>query len=59
MPSHWESLSICPKGWARTYAVLVGENEVASGEFAVKDLASGEQTKVPRGALVEFLDQHN
>jgi len=41
-----------------TYAVLVDENEVASGEFAVKNLASGEQTKVPRDGLVQFLDQH-
>jgi len=38
--------------------VLVGENEVASGEFAVKNLESGEQTKVLREGLVQFLDQH-
>jgi histidyl-tRNA synthetase len=37
--------------------MLVGENEIASGEFAVKNLASGEQTKVAREGL-EFLDQH-
>jgi len=38
-----------------TYAVLVGEDEVASGEFAVKNLKSGEQTKIARAALAEFL----
>ena len=41
-----------------THAVLVGENEVASGEFAVKNLQTGEQTKVLRDGLVQFLDQH-
>jgi len=38
--------------------VLAGENKIASGEFAVKNLATGEQTKVPRDGLVQFLDQH-
>ncbi|MPT36883.1 MAG: histidine--tRNA ligase, partial [Flavobacterium sp.] len=28
------------------YAVIVGAEEIANNEFAVKDLASGEQTKV-------------
>ncbi len=38
-----------------TYAVLVGENEMASGEFAVKNLESGEQTKVARAGLLKYL----
>jgi len=38
--------------------VLAGENKIASGEFAVKDLGSGEQTKVPRAGLAQYLDQH-
>ncbi len=37
--------------------ILLGENEVASDEFTVKTFASGEQVKVPRKALVDFL-QH-
>ncbi len=31
--------------------ILLGEDEVASGILAIKDFASGEQTKVPRGEL--------
>jgi histidyl-tRNA synthetase len=38
-----------------TYAVLVGENEVQSGTFAVKNLAKGEQTPVPRAELLSYL----
>ena len=38
-----------------THAVLVGENEVASGEFAVKNLESGEQTTVARAELLKYL----
>ncbi len=37
------------------YIVIVGENEVASGEFAVKELATGKQEKVPRGGLAGYL----
>ena len=33
------------------YAVLVGENEVASQTFAVKNLRTGEQVNVPRAEL--------
>jgi histidyl-tRNA synthetase len=35
--------------------VIVGEDEVASGILTVKDFGAGEQTKVPRGELVEAL----
>ena len=37
------------------WVVIVGENEVASGEFAVKDITSGEQTKVARAELARYL----
>jgi histidyl-tRNA synthetase len=37
------------------YAVFVGENEVSSGTFAVKDLKSGEQYAVARGELEDSL----
>jgi len=40
-----------------TRVVLLGENEIASDEFTVKTFATGEQVKVPRKALVDFL-QH-
>jgi len=35
--------------------VLLGEDELRSGILTVKDFASGEQTKVPRGELEEAL----
>jgi len=37
------------------YVIIVGENEVAADQFAVKNLASGEQVTVPRAELAEFL----
>jgi histidyl-tRNA synthetase len=39
------------------YAILVGENEVASGNFAVKNLASGEQVAIARAELETRLQQ--
>ena len=35
--------------------VIVGENEVAANQFAVKDLASGEQRQLPRPELAQHL----
>ncbi len=35
--------------------VIVGEDEVASGILTVKDFRAGEQTKVPRAELADFL----
>ncbi len=37
------------------FVVLVGEEELASGEAAVRDLATGEQKKVPFDKLAEVL----
>jgi histidyl-tRNA synthetase len=34
------------------YILIVGENEVKAGAFALKNLATGEQVSVPRGELV-------
>jgi histidyl-tRNA synthetase len=39
---------------ART-VVLIGEEEMASGELTVKDLGSGEQVRLPRSAAIERL----
>jgi histidyl-tRNA synthetase len=35
--------------------VILGEDEVASGILTVKDFSAGEQTKVPRAKLADFL----
>jgi histidyl-tRNA synthetase len=33
------------------YILIVGENEVKAGAFALKNLATGEQVSVPRSEL--------
>jgi histidyl-tRNA synthetase len=45
-----KSLETASKLGAR-YALIVGENEVQSGTFALKHLASGQQQSVPRSEL--------
>jgi histidyl-tRNA synthetase len=35
--------------------VILGEDEIASGILTVKDFSAGEQTKVPRAKLADFL----
>jgi histidyl-tRNA synthetase len=47
-----KSLETASKIGAR-FAIIVGENEAASGEFALKDLSKGEQVKVPRTELAQ------
>jgi histidyl-tRNA synthetase len=49
-----KSLETASKLGAR-YAVIVGENEVKSGSFALKNLASGEQASVPRAELAKTI----
>jgi len=49
-----KSFEAAEKAGAR-YIVIVGENEVQSGEFAVKDLSSGKQENVAREKLAEYL----
>ena len=41
------------------YIVIVGENEVASSQFAVKELATGKQEQIPRTELVAYLARTN
>jgi len=53
-----KSLETASKIGAR-FAIIVGENEAASGEFALKDLTKGEQVKVPRGGLAETIRAAN
>lgn len=45
-----KSLETAAKLGAR-FALILGENEVKSGEFALKNLATGEQVSVPREEL--------
>jgi len=49
-----KSFELAEKAGAR-FIVIVGENEVASEQFAVKDLNSGQQEQVPRAGLVAHL----
>jgi histidyl-tRNA synthetase len=37
------------------FILIVGENEIKAGEFALKNLKSGEQISVPRGELAQHL----
>jgi histidyl-tRNA synthetase len=37
------------------YALILGDNEVQSGEWTLKTLATGEQTKLPEQDLLQFL----
>jgi len=49
-----KSFELAEKAGAK-YIVIVGENEVAANQFAVKNLASGEQVSVPQAELAQFL----
>jgi histidyl-tRNA synthetase len=52
-----KSLETASKLGAR-FAIIVGENEAQSGQFAVKNLASGEQVSVPRADLAKAITRH-
>jgi len=49
-----KSLETASKIGAR-FALIVGENEIKSGSFALKNLASGEQILVPRAELAKSI----
>jgi histidyl-tRNA synthetase len=51
-----KALATASKIGAR-FALLVGENEVKSGAFALKNMESGEQVAVPRGQLAERIQR--
>jgi histidyl-tRNA synthetase len=40
------------------FIVFVGENEIASGQFALKNLATGEQVSVARAEIASWLKAH-
>ena len=35
------------------FALILGDDELASGAVSVKNMASGEQARVPRDAVIE------
>jgi len=47
-----KSLETASKLGAR-FALIVGENEVKSGAFALKNLSTGDQVAVPRDGLTD------
>jgi len=49
-----KSLETASKLGAR-YAIIVGENEAKSGQFALKDLTKGEQVTMPRNDLARTI----
>ncbi len=48
------ALEVANKAGAR-YALIVGDDEIASGTYQLKNMASGEQVPVTRAALVEHI----
>src|SRR5207248_10853514 len=52
-----KSLETASKIGAR-FALIVGEKEVESNQFALKNLASGEQESVPRAELARHIAGH-
>ena len=50
------AMELANKAGAR-FAVIVGDDEIARGEVALKDMAKGEQSMVARGALAEAIRQ--
>jgi histidyl-tRNA synthetase len=50
------AMELANKAGAR-FAVIVGDDEIARGEVALKDMAKAEQSMVARGALAEAIRQ--
>jgi histidyl-tRNA synthetase len=51
-----KSFEIATKAGAK-YILIVGENEIKAGSFALKNLATGEQVSVPRADLVRRIQE--
>jgi histidyl-tRNA synthetase len=41
------------------YTLIVGENEIASGRYALKNMASGEQKQIVRDEIAQRLQANN
>ena len=39
------------------YTIIIGEEEIASGNYQVKDMATGEQQSVSAGEIAGFLKE--
>ena len=52
------SMELANKLGAR-YAVILGDEEIAGGAYSLKDMASGEQTRLTRDQLTERLQKKN
>ena len=53
-----KSLETASKMGAR-FALIVGENEVKSSSFALKNLETGEQISVPRAELAQRIQKQD
>ena len=51
-----KAMGIANKLQAR-FAIIIGEGELASGKYQVKNMANGEQTELAPGAIPEFVRQ--
>jgi histidyl-tRNA synthetase len=49
-----KAMGVASKLQAR-FAIIIGEGELASGKFQVKDMGSGEQTELEPGAIAEYV----
>ena len=52
-----KSLETADKAGAR-FALIVGENEIKSDSFALKNLSTGEQISVPRAELAQRIQSN-
>jgi len=41
------------------YALILGDDEIAAGEYTLKHMQSGEQHRVGRGELLQKIGQNN
>jgi len=51
------ALEVANKMGAR-FALILGDNEIAAGNYLLKDMASGEQVPLTREQLVQYIKEH-
>jgi histidyl-tRNA synthetase len=51
-----KAMGIANKLQAR-FAIIIGEGELASGKYQVKNMATSEQTELEPGAIAEYVKQ--
>ena len=52
------AMELANKGGAR-YALILGDDEIAVGQYSLKDMHSGEQQRVTRGELFQRIGNKN